>query len=140
MLPNAGLGAVNAMQDAVILANCLYDLKSNSQEDVTAAFQDYYGQRYPQTKLAYDASMVRAKLMTGQRWHEKLVRHAIFNYLPNSVYEAKLAKSSVYRPQASFLPTVPFRGSAPVLPLIPSKRYEREQARKRASGQTAVSV
>ena len=140
MLPSAGLGAVNAMQDAVILANCLYDLKSNSQEDVTAVFQNYYDQRYPQTKLAYGASLAGAKLMNGQRWHEKLVRHVVFNYLPDSFQEARLAKSHMYRPQASFLPTVPFRGSAPVLPLIPSKRYEREQAKKRASGQTTVSV
>ncbi|GJJ72153.1 hypothetical protein EMPS_04510 [Entomortierella parvispora] len=140
MLPSAGLGAVCAMQDAVILANCLYDLKSNSQEDVTVAFQSYYDQRYPQTKLAYDASMARAKLMKGQRWHEKLTRHVIFNYVPDSVMEAKAAKSQMYRPQASFLPTVPFRGTAPVLPLIPSERYKREQAAKRASQQVQAAI
>lgn len=40
------IGAVNAMQDAVILANCLYDLKDNTQKSITAAFKSYYDQRY----------------------------------------------------------------------------------------------
>lgn len=36
------LGAVNAMQDAVILANCLYDMASIHPHDITATFKDYH--------------------------------------------------------------------------------------------------
>ncbi|KAK3834914.1 MAG: hypothetical protein JOS17DRAFT_773038 [Linnemannia elongata] len=35
LLPSTGAGAVNAMQDAVILANCLYDIKPTSFENIS---------------------------------------------------------------------------------------------------------
>jgi len=41
------------------------------------------------------------------------------------------AKAAEYRPQASFLPLTPKKGTAPVLPQKPSKRYEREQMLKK---------
>ena len=45
MMPSAGQGACNAMQDAVILANCLFDLESGAIEDITYAFKSYKNQR-----------------------------------------------------------------------------------------------
>lgn len=47
MLPSGGQGATNAMQDAVILANCIYDLQSNSPKHITEAFKSYKEQRWP---------------------------------------------------------------------------------------------
>ena len=143
MLPSAGVGAVNAMQDAVILANCLYDLKDNSLKSITACFQSYYNQRYPHAKAGYEASLGQAKFMSGQRWYEKVIRQVVLNFLPAPIWEAKLAKSSQYRPQIAFLETVPTRGTASVLPLIPSERYQREQeeAKKtRTENEQAVSI
>jgi len=122
----AGQGALNAMQDSVILANCLYDLEDNSQQSIKAVFQNYYDQRYELAKAAYDLSGMLAKVTKGQKWHERLVRTILFN-LPESIQAASQAKRCMYRPQAMFLPFVPLRGTGAVLPQPPSKRYQREQ-------------
>lgn len=54
------------MQDAVILANCIYDLTALDTDSVTAALKDYHDQRYPHVKSQYDASKMNAKILLGQ--------------------------------------------------------------------------
>ena len=67
MLPSAGQGAVNAMQDAVILANCLYDIASDASEaNVGAAFNDFQEQRFPHVKQQFEISKTMAKVIYGQ--------------------------------------------------------------------------
>ncbi len=66
MLPSAGQGAINAMQDAVILANCLYDLEAWSSDDISAAFAEYKDQRYQHAKYQFEISKTNAKIMSGQ--------------------------------------------------------------------------
>ncbi|KAG0369304.1 hypothetical protein BGZ54_010330 [Gamsiella multidivaricata] len=61
-----GDGAMNAMQDAVILANCLYDLKSTRQADIKSAFSVYHEQRYPFAKAQVESSRLAAKLTCDQ--------------------------------------------------------------------------
>ncbi|GJJ71415.1 hypothetical protein EMPS_03765 [Entomortierella parvispora] len=140
LLPAYGQGAVNAMQDSVILANCLYDLEDCSQESITACFQSYYVQRFPRAKEAYEMSKVVSKVTNGQKWHERLIRWILFN-LPDSFQQRTQVKKNVYRPQASFLPLVPNRGTGKVLPQVPSKRYQKEQeALKKVSAPRAVVV
>ncbi|KAF9557714.1 hypothetical protein EC968_007508 [Mortierella alpina] len=56
MLPSGGQGATNAMQDAVVLANSIYDLESASLEDVKAALKDYRQQRYAHAKQQVERS------------------------------------------------------------------------------------
>jgi 2-polyprenyl-6-methoxyphenol hydroxylase-like FAD-dependent oxidoreductase len=36
-----GQGAVNALQDAVVLANCLYDMESTHPKDIAKTFDTY---------------------------------------------------------------------------------------------------
>ncbi|KAF9181992.1 hypothetical protein BGZ49_004773, partial [Haplosporangium sp. Z 27] len=67
MLPSAGQGAVNAMQDAVILANCIYDIALDlTAENITAAFKDFKEQRLPHVQQQFDASKLMAKVIFGQ--------------------------------------------------------------------------
>jgi len=54
------------MQDAIILANCLYDLKSLSQNHIEAALNDYKEQRYGPVKTQFDQSMLNAIILNGQ--------------------------------------------------------------------------
>ncbi|KAG0214658.1 hypothetical protein BGX28_001696 [Mortierella sp. GBA30] len=126
-----GDGAVNAMQDSVILANCLYDLESMSTKDITAAFNDYKEQRYPFAKYQFDSSKTQAKILFGQTLLDRIIRHIAFHYLPHSLTMKEVYKASAYRPQANFLPMVEKRGLVKVLPQRPSKRYSEEQARKK---------
>lgn len=60
------LGAVNALQDAVILANCIYDMTSIDQEAITETFKDFREQRYEHVKFQFERSKVNGKLIYGQ--------------------------------------------------------------------------
>ncbi|KAG0255405.1 hypothetical protein BG011_005151 [Mortierella polycephala] len=131
ILPGAGQGAVNAMQDAVILANCLYELADATPKSVTTAFQDYYNQRYPHAKAVLKYSQFISNTMNGQNWRERALRHILLNYIPEWVQNRNYAKQAEYRPQAAFLPLVENRGTGHVLPQKASRRYA-EELKKRA--------
>lgn len=60
------IGAVNAMQDAAILASCLYDLESRRRKDIIATFQDYKEQRYKHVKHHFDSSTIQGRVLFGQ--------------------------------------------------------------------------
>ncbi|KAF8944549.1 hypothetical protein BGZ47_004105 [Haplosporangium gracile] len=94
LLPSAGLGAVTSIQDAVVLANSLYEIKGS--------------------------------------FMEKILRTVVFNWLPESVKLKGSIKGLDSRSQASFLPQVPTRGVAPVLPQKVSQQYLDEQAKLNA--------
>ncbi|KAG0255641.1 hypothetical protein BG011_005005, partial [Mortierella polycephala] len=123
LLPSSGQGAVNAMQDAVILANCIYEMNGASPEAITEALKSYRDQRYQHCLSQYEASKNNAKISYGQKWWEKLIRHIVFNYLPESVQKKNIARDLSYRPQVSFLPLAPNHGTSPASPQMPSKKY-----------------
>ncbi|GJJ71386.1 hypothetical protein EMPS_03736 [Entomortierella parvispora] len=140
LLPAGGQGAVNSLQDAVILANCLYDLKDNTQKSITAAFQSYFNQRYSHAKGQYETSKLLAKVVGGLNWSERLIRTIFLHYLPQTIVKNNLKKVSAYRPQVTFLPMVPFRGTGNVLPQLPSVRYQRELDEKKKQEQQDAAV
>ncbi|KAF9197640.1 hypothetical protein BGZ49_001829 [Haplosporangium sp. Z 27] len=107
-LPTAGMGAVNALQDAVVLANCIYDMGEVTPENITAAFKEYFDERYEPVKRMMDKSKFMAMLQLGNM--------------------KQFLKDVAYRPQATFLEYAENRGSTPVLPQKPSKRYAEEKA------------
>ncbi|KAG0366933.1 hypothetical protein BGZ54_004679 [Gamsiella multidivaricata] len=129
LLPSTGQGAVNAMQDAVVLANCLYDLESVTHENIQAALKNFREQRYDHVKTQHEASQFGAKIQYGHTWYERILRHIVFNYLPKSLQRNHILKDSQYRPQVAFLPQTANRGSGSVQPQRPSKRYAEEQAK-----------
>ncbi|KAF9155766.1 hypothetical protein BG015_008696 [Linnemannia schmuckeri] len=131
-----GDGAMNAMQDAVILANCIYDLENLRSESLTAAFRDYKEQRYSHAKRQIFNSRLNAKLSSGQTRTERLVRHIVLNLLPRSIQNKQFSKDAAYRPQCTFLPRIPDKGSVPSLPQKPSRRY---QAEMRAAAAAAAA-
>ncbi|KAF9911347.1 hypothetical protein EC991_003912 [Linnemannia zychae] len=130
-----GDGAINAMQDAAILANCLYDIEDLSPESITHAFRDYKEQRYTQAKKQVANSQLNAKISSGQTLKEKVIRSVVLNLLPKWVHVLQFTKSAAYRPQATFLPMVPDKGSVASLPQKPSKRYQAEQQQQQKQQQ-----
>ncbi|KAF9431987.1 hypothetical protein BGZ76_011446 [Entomortierella beljakovae] len=116
MLPSAGQGATNAMQDAVVLANCLYSLDDYSPESLEKAFKEYFRQRYHRAKKIVEVSRVMSKIVAGQSWVERIIRQVVFNYLPKWAVQSEFAKNLAYRPQISWLPLAENRGTLPVLP------------------------
>ncbi|KAG0241699.1 hypothetical protein BGW41_005574 [Actinomortierella wolfii] len=129
MVPSAGQGAVNAMQDSVALANNLYDLPDRpTMEDLRIAFSSYYEERYPNALIAYQTSQSQSMLISGQTLPHRLLRWAVINLIPQYFQERAIDKVNRYRPQANFIPMIPDRGIFPVLPRKPSKRYQEEIA------------
>ena len=66
LLPSAGLGAVTSIQDAVVLANSIYEMQGITPLDISAALNDYKEERYTRVKAQYDASKMDARLIYGQ--------------------------------------------------------------------------
>ncbi|KAG0256547.1 hypothetical protein BG011_004437 [Mortierella polycephala] len=122
MLPAAGQGAINAMQDAVILANCIYDMGEPTVENIKDAFKVFKDHRYQEAKEQFENSKLVAKLMGGQNWSEKILRKIVFGLLPDWVQTKRFIKVASYRPQAVFLPLAENRGIGPVRPQLPTRR------------------
>ncbi|KAF9129140.1 hypothetical protein BGW39_004447, partial [Mortierella sp. 14UC] len=57
--------AVNAMQDAVVLSNYIYDIVNPSFENVQATLNEYKQERFPYIKAQYASSQFNAKLQYG---------------------------------------------------------------------------
>ncbi|KAG0334855.1 hypothetical protein BG000_007997 [Podila horticola] len=110
-----GLGAVNAFQDAVVLANYLYSLPSTDtwkQSDVTQAFRGYKAERYGSAKHACDMGHSIGQL-TGKTWSAEVTRtFASFTWL----WKLALRRVFANRPQAAFLPLVENTGTLKPLP------------------------
>lgn len=54
------------MEDAVILANAIYEIRAVNSENITTAFQDYYEERYPHAVEQLKFSKLFTMLMAGQ--------------------------------------------------------------------------
>ncbi|GJJ74640.1 hypothetical protein EMPS_06998 [Entomortierella parvispora] len=133
LLPSAGQGAVNALQDAIILSSCLYELTSLSPAAIDFALSDFKAQRFSHVKEQYDLSHFNAKIIYGQTFVERCLRWSVFNLIPDSIKQRSSLRGSNYRPQATFLPKAPKRGTIEVLPQKESERYKRECAAAAAS-------
>ncbi|KAF9415988.1 hypothetical protein BGZ76_004724, partial [Entomortierella beljakovae] len=103
MLPQSGQGAINAMQDAVVLSNCIYSMNSTTMEGLQAVFRSYKEQRYTRAKNDIADSMFKSRLMTSQQWSDRLMRKLMFQYLPTWATTSSIPK---YQPQAVFLPSI----------------------------------
>ncbi|CAO3563772.1 unnamed protein product [Mortierella alpina] len=112
MTPCAGLGAVNALQDAAVLANYLDALPLTrpwTQQDITDAFRGFKDERYPHAKQACDHSRALDQLM-GKHWLTGISR-TIAGRLPEWFWKMMLRRIIAHRPLASFLPPIELRGT-----------------------------
>jgi 2-polyprenyl-6-methoxyphenol hydroxylase-like FAD-dependent oxidoreductase len=69
MHPASGQGCVNAMQDAVVLANCLYEISEGKEPltsaTITGAFSDYREQRYGHAKTQVEIAHFLSRFLGG---------------------------------------------------------------------------
>ncbi|KAF9359789.1 hypothetical protein BGX26_011448 [Mortierella sp. AD094] len=131
MLPGAGQGAGMAMRDAVVLANCIYNMKDYSTESINTAFASYYKQRFPEANIQFKNSANMAKIMFGQKWSERALRYMMLNYTPYWLIQKKQNNDYAYRPQINWLPLVEKRGIGNVLP---------QEGREEAAAKKAAAV
>ncbi|KAF9996310.1 hypothetical protein BGZ80_007288, partial [Entomortierella chlamydospora] len=116
LLPGAGQGAMTAMKDAVVLANCIYNMKDLSDESIKTAFASYYRQRYLEAVNITKLSARSTKVMFGHKWSDRLVRKVILNFLPGWIKMKTSQEAFMIRPQINWLPLTKSRGSGRVLP------------------------
>ncbi|KAI1304586.1 hypothetical protein EDD11_005081 [Mortierella claussenii] len=130
MLPNFGRGALNAMMDAVTLANALYEMPSSNPKHITAAFEAYYKERFATMTGELAASQQMSKVMAGQSRLDSITRHVMLKYVPKWFQQKNVEYEATVRPQATFLPRVENRGTLPVKPQKESKKYTMLMAAK----------
>ncbi|KAF9201537.1 hypothetical protein BGZ49_008232 [Haplosporangium sp. Z 27] len=111
-------GAVMAMKDAVVLANCIFNMKDNSNQSVKAAFESYYNQRSPEAEIVYQTGIVMSKIMAGQKWFERALRYVMLNFTPYWIMQKLQVEAMAYRPQINWLPLVEGRGTGKVHPQV----------------------
>ncbi|KAF9342908.1 hypothetical protein BGX26_006628, partial [Mortierella sp. AD094] len=63
--PAGGQGAQQAIQDAIVLVNSLYNMTDCSPESIKSAFEEYYSQRYPRAERGFNTSVLFSKIMNG---------------------------------------------------------------------------
>ncbi|KAF9109647.1 hypothetical protein BGX27_007379 [Mortierella sp. AM989] len=114
--PAAAQGARNAISDAIVLANCIHSMPDSSSNSIEAVFKEYYRQRYHRAESAYDKSVGFSKILNGQEWHERLIRHVVLNYIPDWMMKSNVHEDMSYRPQVAWLPLIENHGDGPVLP------------------------
>ncbi|KAF9977702.1 hypothetical protein BGZ65_007299 [Modicella reniformis] len=116
VLPTTGLGAANAFQDAVVLANCISNMKDWTQKSITGSFKEYYKQRFRRVNEQFEGSHMMARTMIGQSWSERMVRYAVLHCMPKCMQERNVDRRMEYRPQIAWLPLVEKRGAGHVQP------------------------
>ncbi|GJJ74659.1 hypothetical protein EMPS_07017 [Entomortierella parvispora] len=139
MLPSSGQGPVCAMLDAVVLANCLYELTSVTPETISKALDEYKAERMPHVKAMYARSKRNARILMGNSLFDKCLRYITFNLAPQGVRDNAIIEGTSYRPQLTFLPQVENRGTNKILQQKFSKRYAQEEKQRR-SKDTAAAV
>ncbi|KAF8939663.1 hypothetical protein EDD21DRAFT_373008 [Dissophora ornata] len=130
MLPNFGRGALNAMMDAVSLANALYEMPSTSMNDIGAVFTEYYKERFATMTSELAASQAMSKVMAGQSRMDNVMRHVMLKYVPKHFQDKNVEYEATVRPQAAFLPRVENKGTLPVKPQKESKKFAALMATK----------
>ncbi|KAG0339451.1 hypothetical protein BG000_002083 [Podila horticola] len=112
MNPSGGAGAINAIHDAVALANWLSTLQSLGSKQIEKVFKEYRAERYPIAKEAFETSQMFSRNL-GKNLLSVYVR-GMMKRLPVWLWKKILGKMYSNRVQASFLPLVD--DTAPVKP------------------------
>ncbi|KAI1291512.1 hypothetical protein EDD11_008904 [Mortierella claussenii] len=99
-----------------VLANAIYNMHDLKQKTITAAFEDYYRQRYQRAADACKVSSTWTRISYGQSWSERLLRHITLKYMPYSLYNRAYVNARAYRPQIAWLPLVKVPAGVNVLP------------------------
>ncbi|KAF9345539.1 hypothetical protein BGX26_003018, partial [Mortierella sp. AD094] len=115
--PAGGVGATNAMHDAVVLANWIHALPNNATaKEINQAFQAYQDERMPWVQEAFKHSrafqIANSKGLLG-----KMIRFGA-KHMPAWMQRRTAISMNVNRPQVGFLDRVEDTGSVRPAPQI----------------------
>ncbi|KAF9095863.1 hypothetical protein BGX23_012497 [Mortierella sp. AD031] len=129
MVPFAGVGAVNAIMDCIILANCLYDMPDGdtfTSADITTAFQSYYAQRADAAIAAVKGSNKVSAMVGSSSALSLMICKASIASMPEALISLASDRIFQSRPILTFLPFVPDYGERKSNPQ-PLGRRDREE-------------
>ncbi|KAF9899082.1 hypothetical protein BX616_003293 [Lobosporangium transversale] len=107
----SGAGAMNAIQDAVALANWISVLDLTAVDEITKAFKEYKAERYPVAKTAFSQGRTLSRV-TEKGIAAKITRYISKNP-PAWLWNILIKRMVESRPQVSFLPLVEDKGTVP---------------------------
>ncbi|KAG0363643.1 hypothetical protein BG005_009061 [Podila minutissima] len=122
-----GDGAVAAMQDAIILVNCIYDIEQVTYKNIQSALADYQSQRFEHAKGQVNLSTMLGQMLYGQKWSQRLLRNIVYN-MPKWAQARSHLKGAKYRPSVAFLPPAANPTNLTLDYQKSSTRYAKEQA------------
>ncbi|KAF9197340.1 hypothetical protein BGZ59_005514, partial [Podila verticillata] len=109
--PSGGVSTLNAITDAVTLANWIKTLPSSSLFSLHDALREYHGERHPLAREALDRSALYNTLV-GKTVVSSTVRAVVKHVLPTWFWRRLVINNQLaVRPQVSFLPLVKEKGS-----------------------------
>ncbi|GJJ71466.1 hypothetical protein EMPS_03816 [Entomortierella parvispora] len=107
----SGAGALNAMQDAIVLANWIAALPSLAIEDMEQIFKEYKKERFDVAMSAYNNGRMLSKV-PGAGLTSKIIRYMTRN-VPDFLWLIMLKNMAASRPQVWFLPLAKDTGTIP---------------------------
>ncbi|KAF9340947.1 hypothetical protein BGZ91_011664 [Linnemannia elongata] len=115
--PAGGVGATNAMHDAIVLANWIHALPNNpTAKEINQAFQMYQDERVPWVLEAFKHS--RAFQVTNSKgFLGKMMRFAA-RHMPTWMQQKTAISMNINRPQVNFLDQAEDNGSVIPAPQI----------------------
>ncbi|KAF9970346.1 hypothetical protein BGZ73_006947, partial [Actinomortierella ambigua] len=108
--PYGGQGAINAMLDAVVLANVLKACPSTNVQDIERCLDAYQVERLPGARLSH-ATVSKGATLCQRNFMGSIARF-IYPNIPRNIVIAQWDKVHAYRPQASFLPLIEPEGTS----------------------------
>ncbi|KAF9926501.1 hypothetical protein FBU30_003940 [Linnemannia zychae] len=115
--PAGGVGATNAMHDAVVLANWIHALPDNATtSEIKQAFQAYQDERMPWIQEAFKNS--RAFQVTNSKGHIGKMFRLVARYMPAWLQRKTSISMNINRPQVKFLERANDTGSVRPSPQI----------------------
>ncbi|KAF9922480.1 hypothetical protein FBU30_007369 [Linnemannia zychae] len=110
--PSGGVGATNAIHDAIAVANRIYGLPFHpNTKEIDTAFKNYKKERIEWVTNGYNSSRF-LRTMAGQSLSAKVTQQ-ILKRVPAWLMRRVLAMQFCHRPQAAFLPLVNDTGVFP---------------------------
>ncbi|KAF9120050.1 hypothetical protein BGW39_011704 [Mortierella sp. 14UC] len=110
--PSGGVGAANALHDAIVLANRINALPFHPiADEIEAAFKAYKDERIDWVREAFESSKI-FRTMAGQSFASKITRFVVKN-MPAWLFQRVQAQACSNRPQVAFLPLVENTGRVP---------------------------
>ncbi|KAF9370937.1 hypothetical protein CPC16_003397 [Podila verticillata] len=104
MNPSGGAGAINAIHDAVTLANWMSTLRNSDDKVIFKVFKEYRAERYPVAKEAFETSQMFSRNL-GKNIVATFVR-GMMKRFPTWLWKKILFRMNSTRYQASYLPLV----------------------------------